>query len=238
MITPEIYQKLLKAVEALPKEAIERTKKEDTRKGYDTTGYQYQYLVNVLNDVVTPSGWSIDYTVDRVFEGKTSKGQDSYDVTVDLELDILGNKKKCAGGHRSTSYGDAKKGAITNALKKTLALYGIGKKAYEGTIDDDYKPLPDAKNNPVKYEAKKTVATQENQAVLKTKKIIKDLADTLNPILSTEDDYNKFIEKTCNLILAPQNFARVIEILKAKVAETNKEKDLMLEQMGDAQDVK
>jgi hypothetical protein len=38
--------------------------------------------------------------------------------------------------------GDAKKGAFTNALKKAAAMFGVGRQAYEGTIDDDNEPVP------------------------------------------------------------------------------------------------
>ncbi len=140
----EIYKKLVEAVEKLPENAVERTKKETTRKGYDTTGYQYQYLVNVLNEIIGVNGWSFTYTIAKEDEGTRQSGQKYWEVTIDMEVTILDAKRMCAGGHISSTYADAKKGAITNALKKTLALFGIGKKAYEGTIDEDYMPIPEA----------------------------------------------------------------------------------------------
>lgn len=141
--TKEIYDQILKAVEALPKEAIESTKKEETRKGYDTTGYQYQFLVNVLNETVTPAGWSFEWTTVKEIEGAYKSGQKFYEIAVSTEIDILDATRVCVGGHISSSYADALKGAITNSLKKTLGLFGVGKKAYEGMLDDDYKPLPE-----------------------------------------------------------------------------------------------
>lgn len=139
--TKEIYDQLIKAVDKLPKEAVESTKKETTRKGYDTTGYQYQFLVNVLNEIVTPAGWGYTYEVANVIQGQYKSGQTFYEITVSTTVQILGAVRTAPGGHISSSYSDALKGAITNALKKTFGMFGIGKKAYEGTLDEDYQPI-------------------------------------------------------------------------------------------------
>lgn len=140
--TKETYDLLLEAVKNLPNEAVETTKKETTRKGYDTTGFQYQYLVNVLNEVLTPAGWTFKYSIIKETEGKWQNGRSFYDITVNVTMNILGCVRSCAGGHRSEIHADALKGAITNAFKKTVAFYGVGKKAYEGTLDEDYQPIP------------------------------------------------------------------------------------------------
>jgi len=141
-----LYQKLIKAVEELPKEAVETAKKEITRKGYDTTGYQYQFLVNILNEVVGIGNWGFDYQIIKEQTGAWSNGKGYWEITTDVKVWIMeGEKKiefKCAGGHKSEMHADAVKGAITNGFKKTIAFFGIGKKAYEGTIDDDYRPIP------------------------------------------------------------------------------------------------
>jgi hypothetical protein len=42
------------------------------------------------------------------------------------------------GNHESKSPGDAKKGAHTNAFKKVVSGFGVGRQAYEGTLDEDY----------------------------------------------------------------------------------------------------
>ena len=141
--TPEIYKQLLDAVDKLPKEAVERTKGADTRKGYDTTGYQYQFLVNILNEVVGVPNWSAEYYVIKEIEDSYKTGQKNWEITVSMRVTILGAVRNSAGGHKAAMHCDALKGAVTSALKKTLGLFGVGKKAYEGTIDDDYKPLPD-----------------------------------------------------------------------------------------------
>ncbi len=143
----DLLQHLYAAVDALPKEAIETAKKEITRKGYDTTGYQYQYLINVLNEVVTPSMWSFDYTVMKEEKGTWGNGKSFWEITVEMTIEIMGTKRKCVGGHRAEMHSDTLKGAITNSLKKTLGMFGVGKKAYEGTIDEDYRPVPVAGEN-------------------------------------------------------------------------------------------
>lgn len=151
--TKEIYTQLLSAVAALPEEAVERAKKEITRKGYDTTGYQYQYLVNVLNDVIGPADWGFAYVIVKEKEGTRSTGKGYWEITVSVEITILGTKRICVGGHKADAHADALKGAITNGFKKTLAFFGVGKKAYEGTIDDDY--LPEDDGNAIAHDVKK-----------------------------------------------------------------------------------
>lgn len=124
-----------------PEASIQRTKKSETRKGYDTTGISYQFIVNRFNEVFGIFGWSNDNEIIAVYEGKFKSGQPYYDVTIQVTITInegsLVTKRSCYGGHISSSYGDACKGAMTNAFKKTAALFGVGKEAYEGTIDED-----------------------------------------------------------------------------------------------------
>ena len=140
------YQELVKAVDALPTEAVEKAKKEVTRKGYDTTGYQYQFLVNVFNEVVGIGNWGFDYDILKELSGKWGNGKSFHEITTKVTVWLIIEDKKasfsCVGGHKSEMYADALKGAITNGFKKTAAFFGVGKKAYEGTIDDDYRPIP------------------------------------------------------------------------------------------------
>ena len=204
--TKEVYQELLKAVDALPKEAVESASKAVTRKGYDTTGYQYQFLVNVLNEVVSPAGWSNDYEVSKEIEGKYRSGQIYYDVTVDMTVKILDAERKCAGGHQSASYADAKKGAITNALKKTLGLFGVGKKAYEGTLDEDYRQAEE-----VSY---KTVPVKERS----TKNEIVALCQKIDTTIDVADIVDFIKEKTQ---LDPKDKTNHDEIINRLKAITN-----------------
>ncbi len=130
------YEKLS---EIMPKEAIQTTKKELTKKGYDTVGYGYQYLVNRFNEILGFENWGYDYKIVREKAGNFKSGMPFSEITVELGIWVQAkdNVRKCAGGHISTSYSDALKGAITNAFKKTAGFWGVGRQAFEGSIDDD-----------------------------------------------------------------------------------------------------
>ena len=69
------YQKLIEAVDNLPEKAVEHASKEVTRKGYDTTGFQYQFLVNLMNEVIVIGNWGFSYTVLREKEGQCQSGK-------------------------------------------------------------------------------------------------------------------------------------------------------------------
>jgi hypothetical protein len=129
---------------SMPKAAEQRTKAKDTKKGYDTTGYGYQYVVDRFNEVCGED-WGYSYRILKECEGAYSTGKGFYEITVEVSI-WLGDSSKartCVGGHTSVSYADALKGAITNAFKKTAAFWGVGADAYRGTIDDDNQPLPE-----------------------------------------------------------------------------------------------
>lgn len=145
MNSKTIYDSIIKKENELPKDAVEHAKADITRKGYDTTGYGYQFLVNVLNEVCGIDGWNYTYKVIKESEGKWSNGKSYWEICVETPVEITVEEKKVTktmvGGHKSEMYADALKGAITNSLKKTFAMFGLGHKAYEGTIDDDYLPI-------------------------------------------------------------------------------------------------
>ena len=130
----DIYKELSKP---LPQEAIQRTKKSETKKGYDTTGYGYQFIVNRFNEVLGIGGWSWGYKVIRIDKGSFQSGQSYYEITAEATIRVGDTEHTEPGGHRSSNYPDALKGATTNAFKKTAAFFGVGKDAYEGSIDPD-----------------------------------------------------------------------------------------------------
>lgn len=147
--------------EKMPEEAIQRTRKEDTRKGYNTDGYSYQFCVDRLNEVAGDK-WFFTWGVIHEEKGAYKSGMPYYDITVKVEIWISpeGKGRSCVGGHTAMTYADALKGAITNGFKKTAAFWGVGRDAYAGTIDDDNNPLPD--------EAKNKIAETVNFAAKKT----------------------------------------------------------------------
>jgi hypothetical protein len=141
-LTPqEIYYQLSAD---FPAEVVERSEGAKTGKGYDTTGVKYQALVDRLNDVVTPWGWSceIEPAGNELAEEKTATGRTRWSCVTQVRLGILGHYKRHYGGHKAMDRADAQKGAFTNAFKKTAALFGIGRQAYLGTLpDDDNLPI-------------------------------------------------------------------------------------------------
>jgi hypothetical protein len=161
LITPDKLDQLYKDLTApFNPEAVQRADTKAT-KGYDMTGIGYQYIVNRLNEVLGLSHWH--YQIDDVRVVESSVGDvKSYEVAVTLVLWVgnwvegrfepVAKRGPMPGSSRSTSLGDAYKGAVTNALKKCAALLGVGKEAYEGTLDDDYKAaekdLPIVKTRP------------------------------------------------------------------------------------------
>jgi hypothetical protein len=141
-----------------PAESVQKTKKEISRKAYDTTGIGYQFIVNRFNDVLGNS-WGYEYTVLETREGKFTSGKPYFDITVKTTIWCLSpdNGRTLVGGHISSIYADALKGAITNSFKKTAAMWGVGREAYEGTLDDDAKYEDDVTDD----DKKKEVDTKE-----------------------------------------------------------------------------
>lgn len=144
----KIYQ-LLAA--PFPEEAIERTEGRVTGRGYNTTGLKYQYVINRLNEVLGVGGHRAHRIV-TVREITTAKGRQAFEAVCDLTLQlgtwidgqfVVWAEALADGGHTSTNEADARKGAFTNALKKAAAMFGCGRQAYEGSIDDDHVPVVD-----------------------------------------------------------------------------------------------
>lgn len=127
---------------SMPQESIQRTRKEQTKKGYDTTGIGYQYEVNRFNEVLGLEMWGFDWEIIKEIEGTFRSGATNWEIATKVGIWVLepNNVRTCCGSHLSSSYGDALKGAITNAFKKTAAFWGVGRQAYEGSLDDDLQP--------------------------------------------------------------------------------------------------
>ena len=117
-------------------------------RGYSTTGIGYQYVVNRLNEVLGPGSFRAHRTV-TVKQLATAKGRPAFEAICDLTLElgewvddkfVVWAEALADGGHTSMSEADARKGAFTNGFKKAAAFFGVGKQAYEGTLDDDNLP--------------------------------------------------------------------------------------------------
>jgi hypothetical protein len=155
---PEIYEQF---IVDFPKEAL-RT--EVTDKGETFSLYGYQFIVNRLNETVGIDHWHFEILGDI---DKERKG-DLWWVSLKLRL-ALGNwrdgtfmplvYKEAFGSGISDSLGNAEKGATTNGLKKVASLFGIGKKAYEGMIEEFDNVNPNDKI----VEAKSMLLTKDEQ---------------------------------------------------------------------------
>jgi len=151
-VTHEEKKKIYLALSApFPEEAIERTDGRITGRGYSTTGIKYQYVVNRLNEVLGLGCYRAHRTV-TVKEVSTAKGRQAFEAICDITLElgewidgefVTWAEALADGGHTATSEADARKGAYTNALKKAAAFFGVGRQAYEGTLDDDNVADPD-----------------------------------------------------------------------------------------------
>lgn len=133
-----------KLYEKLPEEGIQRTKGKETRRGYDTTGYSYQYVVDHFNKVLGLD-WGYDYDVVYESIGQYGSGQQYHEITVNVSIWVESkeNARKAPGGHKSPLHSDALKGAVTNGLKKCAGMWGVGADAFRGEIDDDHTPVDD-----------------------------------------------------------------------------------------------
>jgi hypothetical protein len=168
----EIIQKL--SVD-LPKSAVQRTSGNETKKGYDTTGYGYQYCVDRFNEVLG-NEWGFSWKELFHREGQFKGGRPFHEITVEVSVWIGSkeNERFCVGGHLATLHCDALKGAITNGLKKTAAFWGVGRAAFAGTIDDDNKPLPDSMDN-LNHARSKTINKEESKTINKEEPVIKEV---------------------------------------------------------------
>ena len=163
----DIFRRL---AEPFPEEAVERTKASITRKGYDTTGIKYQFIVNRLNDVLGVGGFRVERDF-VVKERQSRNGNTIFEVTCDLIMQLGrwdGGKflpfaeAAGTGGHTATTEADAKKGSFTNGFKKVAAFFGCGWQAYAGCIDDDNLPAAHDESQASESKAIERVPAQRN----------------------------------------------------------------------------
>jgi len=153
---PEVY-KLLS--EKFPKEAIVEGK---LWYGLETEGPRGQSVINRLNEVLGMNHWHYEYNVEDEKRGnmwaavcgmkleignwKTVRTKAStpetvhkIDVDTDKTVFIPLASRSWIGGVMHISRSEAKKGAITNALKKCAAAFGVGKEIYERLSEPEFE---------------------------------------------------------------------------------------------------
>lgn len=196
-----------KLSEKIGKDAVQRTKADETKKGYDTDGYGYQYIVDRLNEVCG-SEWGFAWKIIKELDGEYRSGAKFHEIAVGVDIWVTDNTniRSCVGGHISMSYADALKGAITNGFKKTAAFWGVGRDAYAGTIDDDNVPLPDSMENikgktdntqeakpAEKPQGKKSVTDGMTEEAKKLySDIVAELMKRINPDMPAKDKTDEF----------------------------------------------
>lgn len=208
---PTLYERLSAP---LPPEAVQKVKKEDSKKGYDTTGFGYQYIVNRFNEVFG-FRWGYTYEILRYAEGEFKNGTKYHDITVQCFIWIYFDpiddrqpvKRGCVGGHIAVSYADALKGAITNAFKKTAAFFGVGRQAYEGSVDDDAM-YPDTLESNIKDVPAQTIAEAE--------KMLRDsgMSEPPKEILSASEAQIKYLKSLLPNMSEKDQCFEIASILK------------------------
>jgi hypothetical protein len=105
-------------------------------------GFLPQAVFDAMNQVFG-DGWG--YEVVEYKESQLGdKGMNSYGlvrvrVWVKPEPDKEPVSREAFGGSRNNSIGDALKGAVTDAVQKGLAMFSVGRMAYEGELGHYYQ---------------------------------------------------------------------------------------------------
>lgn len=105
-------------------------------------GYKPQFIVDAVNEVFGPENWHYQLHDTDLF----TSGDDgqSGQVVVSVELFLRSNSESTFITHGIQfgqsqiiygNVGDAKKGAVTDAVGKGLSLFSIGKAAYRGELE-------------------------------------------------------------------------------------------------------
>ena len=101
--------------------------------GKELTGYESQYAINLLNDIVGVGNWKTEEVIN-----KQETLKNGWTCAMTLKLIINGCIEVTGyGGHYSSNIANAYKGAKTSAFKNACKYLGIGKELHSRGIDDD-----------------------------------------------------------------------------------------------------
>ena len=101
------------------------------------TGYRPQYIFDALNAVFKLGNWGFEEIGAEIVTHQTEKGNSSLAIAhVKVWLKGIDFQPVGYGQSRVTKgdIGDAKKGAQTDAIKKSLSYFSIGNRAYHGLL--------------------------------------------------------------------------------------------------------
>lgn len=144
-----LNQELVKKIrEDFPPESVQVKKSfkdEDTGEQTYLTGYKPQYVIERMNDVWGHEGWDFEVLKHGV-EGKEAwvlgrltiyqSKWDENAIDGPLIRKVLTIKEQfgTSSYNKGTSYGDALKGAATNAFEKACSFLDVGHIAYKGLL--------------------------------------------------------------------------------------------------------
>jgi len=100
------------------------------------TGYKPQYIIDSMNAVFDLGEWGFnEISNDLVDKDETGKPKIAL-ARIEVWLKDIEFKPMAYGQSRVTrgDFGDAKKGAQTDAIKKALSYFSIGNRAYHGKL--------------------------------------------------------------------------------------------------------
>jgi hypothetical protein len=196
---PEIYKLLSKE---FPKEAIVKGK---LWYGLETEGPRGQSVINRLNEVLGISHWHYEYNVEDETKGKLWSATCGMTLAIgnwSVEKEEGGPRmnpkfvplasRSWVGGVSHLSRSEAKKGAITNTLKKCAAAFGVGKEIYERLKEPEFEEQKEEKV--IEVEPKKETDNEilwpkvpVNEQLLEVKEKGDSYADLLTELNSVQD---------------------------------------------------
>jgi len=107
----------------------------DSYSGY--TGYKPQHVVDTMNAVFELGEWGFTEISNEFVDRDDNNKPKLAVASIEVWLKGVDFKPMAYGQSRITKgdFGDAKKGAQTDALKKALSYFSIGNRAYHGLLE-------------------------------------------------------------------------------------------------------
>ena len=110
---------------------------ERQQQGRTIYGLKSQAVIDAVNEILGEN-WGYSIIESNVKELQSEKMSFYAYVRVNVFIDINGRRieRESYGGSRNSNIGDAIKGATTDAITKALSMFSIGRKAYEGELQE------------------------------------------------------------------------------------------------------
>lgn len=109
-------------------------------------GFKPQYVIDAVNEVIGSENWRYQLHNTELFTSGDDGQSGQVVVSVELFLRAIPDSEFVTHGVQfgksqivHGNVGDAKKGAVTDAIQKGLSLFSIGKAAYRGELEAIYK---------------------------------------------------------------------------------------------------